>query len=88
MVDMANLEKRASEESIVYKEEILNWLGGQTTRLMGKRMKAWDVIVPTKYLYAIEGIADEAKIPCCYICNNTFSIGLTYSDLLRHERER
>ena len=87
-MDMFGIAKRAQEEGMDSKEEILEWLQEQIGLLIKKKIRAWDAVVPTGYLYAIENIADNAKIPLYYICSNTFSIALTYSDLLKHERER
>ncbi len=87
-MDMFNITTLAQKEGMCHEEGILEWLQEQRDSLRRKKIRAWDVVVPTGYLYAIENIADYAKIPLYYICSNTFSIALTYSDLLRHERER
>ncbi len=87
-MDMFNILMKAQKEGTCHKADILCWLRTYMNTLGDKRIKACDVTVPTSYLYAIEGIADDANIPCRYICGNTFSIALTYSDLLKHERER
>jgi len=87
-MDMSGIAKKAQEEGMGHKGNILKFLEEQRLILINKRIQASDVNVPTGYLYAIEEIADVLHIPCYYICGNTFSIALTYSALLRHERER
>ena len=87
-MDMPNLIEKAQKEGMYYEKEILCWLQNRRDILIRKGIGASDVKVPVNYLYAIEKIADNAKIPFYYICDSCFSIALTYSALLKHERER
>ena len=87
-MNILDIAKKAQEEGMVCKEDILSWLKERRKTLLWGNRRAIDVKVPASYLYAIEKIADNVGIPCHYICNSTFSIALTYSDLLRHEKQR
>ena len=87
-MDMFNIIEKAQKEGMNHEKNILLWLKAKRDVLINKGMKSTDVSVPVEYLYAIEKIADSVGVPFHYICGDTFSIGLTYSDLLKHERER
>ncbi len=88
-MDMLTVREKAREEGMRYnRAAILGWLNEQRKVLRNKGEKARDVRVPTEYLYAIEEVADKQQIPIHHVCNSTFSIALTYSDLLMHENLR
>lgn len=86
MASISVIQQKACEEQT--KESILEWANKCISDMKEMGIRSKDFSCNPYPPELVESVLDCENIPCHHLVDFTISIGLSYSDLLNHERLR